>query len=101
MGIIGRIGQRLRTRTIRQFITLPNRPAEPRFTLTWSAAAQDRLQRLPSFARGMVAKGVERYAREHGLPLITPEIMQTVREEAEQRFGRRFSFRTFFRPQKP
>ena len=74
---------------------------EPRFTLTWSAAAQDRLQRLPSFARGMVAKGVERYAREHGVTLITPDTMQTVREQAEQRFGRRFTFRTFFRSQKP
>jgi radical SAM protein with 4Fe4S-binding SPASM domain len=70
---------------------------EPCFTLTWSAAAQDRLQRLPSFARGMVAKGVERYAQEHGISLITPEIMQIVREQAEQRFGRRFNFRTFFR----
>jgi hypothetical protein len=49
----------------------------------------------------MVAKGVERYAREHDLPVITPEIMQTVREQAEQRFGRRFSFRTFWRAQKP
>ena len=85
-------------------ITLPAEQTfgfEPRFTLTWSAAAQDRLQRLPSFARGMVAQGVERYAREHGLPVITPEIMQIVREQAEQRFGRRFSFRTFLRTQKP
>jgi hypothetical protein len=70
---------------------------EPRYTLTWSTAARERLQRLPSFARGMVAKGVERYAREHGLTLITPEVMQAVRERAEQRFGRRFSFRAFSR----
>jgi radical SAM protein with 4Fe4S-binding SPASM domain len=70
---------------------------EPRFTLRWSTAAQERLQRLPSFARGMVAKGVERYAREHGITLITPEVMQAVRERAEQRFGRRFSFRAFSR----
>jgi hypothetical protein len=85
-------------------ITLPAEQTfgfEPRFTLTWSAAAQERLQRLPAFARGMVAKGVERYAREHSLSLVTPEIMQIVREQAEQRFGRRFSFRTFFRSQKP
>jgi hypothetical protein len=73
---------------------------EPRLTLTWSAAAQARLQRLPSFARGMVARGVEQYAREQGIYLITPEVMQKVRERAEQRFGRRFSFRPFFREQK-
>ena len=70
---------------------------EPRFTLTWSTDAQARLQRLPSFARGMVAKGVERYASEHHIGVITPEVMQTVREQAEQRFGRRFSFRSFWR----
>lgn len=74
---------------------------EPRFTLTWSPAAQERLNHLPSFARGMVAKGVERYAREHHLSEITPDVMQTVRQQAEQRFGRRFNFRSFFRGSKP
>jgi radical SAM protein with 4Fe4S-binding SPASM domain len=74
---------------------------EPHFTLTWSPAAQDRLKHLPSFARGMVAKGVERYAREHHLTEITPDVMQTVRQQAEQRFGRRFNFRSFFRGSKP
>jgi radical SAM protein with 4Fe4S-binding SPASM domain len=85
-------------------ITLPAEHTfglEPRFTLTWSADAQARLQRLPSFARGMVAQGVERYAREQGIAWITPEVMQQVRERAEQRFGRRFSFRTFWRGQQP
>jgi radical SAM protein with 4Fe4S-binding SPASM domain len=85
-------------------ITLPAEQTfgfEPRFTLTWSAEAQTRLQRLPSFARGMVAKGVERYASEHGITQITPEVMQAVRQRAEQRFGRRFNFRTFLRGGKP
>ena len=63
----------------------------------WSPEAQARLQRLPSFARGMVIKGVERYATAHGITRITPEVMQAVREQAETRFGRRFSFREFFR----
>ncbi len=83
-----------------QLITLPAEHTfgfEPRFTLVWSEAALKRLQRLPSFARGMVAKGVERYATEQGLALITPEIMQEVRASAEQRFGRRFNFRAFSR----
>lgn len=83
-----------------QVITLPAEQTfgvEPRFMLTWSAEAQDRLQRLPAFARGMVAQGVERYAQEHGISYITPDVMQTVRERAEQRFGRRFNFRAFFR----
>jgi hypothetical protein len=85
-------------------ITLPQEQTfgfEPQFTLVWSDAAQARLQRLPSFARGMVAKGVERYATEHGIRLITPEVMQAVRSRAEQRFGRQFNFRSFFRSGKP
>jgi radical SAM protein with 4Fe4S-binding SPASM domain len=70
---------------------------EAPLTIEWSAEAQARLQRLPSFARGMVIKGVERYAAAHGMTRITPEVMQAVREQAETRFGRRFSFREFFR----
>jgi radical SAM protein with 4Fe4S-binding SPASM domain len=49
-------------------------------TLTWTAEAQERLKRVPGFARGMVTTGVERYAREHGMAVITPELMQEVRE---------------------
>ena len=66
-------------------------------TVEWSPEAQARLQRLPSFARGMVITGVERYAAAHGIVRITPEVMQAVREQAESSFGRRFSFREFFR----
>jgi radical SAM protein with 4Fe4S-binding SPASM domain len=66
-------------------------------TLSWSAAARARLQRLPSFARGMVVTGVERYAAAHGIRHITPEVMQAVREQAEARFGRRFAFSEFSR----
>jgi radical SAM protein with 4Fe4S-binding SPASM domain len=70
-------------------------------TLEWSPEAEARLQRLPSFARGMVVKGVERYAAAHGMRRITPEVMQAVREQAEARFGRRFSFSQFFRQGPP
>lgn len=70
-------------------------------TLEWSPEATARLQRLPAFARGMVVKGVERYAATYGIWRITPEVMQAVREQAEARFGRRFSFTTFFRQAPP
>ncbi|MEK7702505.1 MAG: radical SAM protein [Nitrospirota bacterium] len=68
-----------------------------KFTLDWSLSAQERLNRLPSFARGMVGSGVERYAKEHGIQLITPEVMQTVREAAETRMGKSFQFSEFSR----
>jgi radical SAM protein with 4Fe4S-binding SPASM domain len=55
-------------------------------TLTWTAEAQERLRRVPGFARGMVVTGVERYARERGMAVITPELMQEVRERMSGRF---------------
>jgi radical SAM protein with 4Fe4S-binding SPASM domain len=70
---------------------------EAPLTIEWSPEAKARLQRLPSFARGMVVKGVERYAAAKGIARITPEVMQAVREQAEARYGRRFAFREFFR----
>ncbi len=54
--------------------------------LTWEAAARERLQAIPSFARGMVVKAVEAYARRQGLATITPAVLSDVR----QRWGARF-----------
>ena len=70
---------------------------EVRFTLNWSHTAKERLKGLPSFARGMVARGVERYAVEHHIDTITPEVMRSVREAAEARLGRSFKFSEFNR----
>jgi len=67
-------------------------PAEQTFglevsmELTWEATAQQRLQAIPSFARGMVAKAVEAYARSTGRSVVTPELMA----EARQKWGGRF-----------
>lgn len=92
----GRYGGHLITLSSEQTFGL-----EPHFTLEWTDAAKARLKCLPSFAWGMVVKGVERYALEHGISLITREVMQTVREEAEARFGRRFTFADFSREASP
>ena len=70
---------------------------EVRCTLSWTPDATERLNRLPSFARGMVARGVERYAEENGIAVVTPELMQKVREAAETRMGRSFQFSEFRR----
>jgi len=70
---------------------------EVRFTMNWSHTAKERLKALPSFARGMVARGVERYAIENHIDTITPEIMRSVREAAETRLGRSFKFSEFNR----
>ena len=58
--------------------------AEPDYELQWTDAARERLKRVPSFARGMVIKSVERYAREHGYRQITPETMKAVKERFDK-----------------
>jgi radical SAM protein with 4Fe4S-binding SPASM domain len=54
--------------------------------LTWEPGARARLDAIPSFARGMVVKAVEAYARGRGVAVITPEVLSEVR----QRWGARF-----------
>jgi radical SAM protein with 4Fe4S-binding SPASM domain len=54
--------------------------------LQWQEAARTRLDAIPSFARGMVVKAVEAYARGRGETVITPELLADVRD----RWGSRF-----------
>lgn len=53
--------------------------ASPR--LTWSADAQERLARVPTFVRGMVKKIYADYAKERGIAEITPAVMDAARAE--------------------
>ena len=46
----------------------------------WTAEARERLSRIPSFTRGMVAKSVEDYARERGVSSVTADLMKEARE---------------------
>ncbi len=48
----------------------------------WTAEAQERLDKVPSFLRSMIKKGAEAYARSKGLDEITPEVMATLRKRA-------------------
>lgn len=47
----------------------------------WSDDAGARLAQVPSFVRGMVKRIYIDYARERGIALITPEIMDRARTE--------------------
>src|SRR5437667_7096687 len=47
----------------------------------WSAAAQERLGRVPRFVGGMVKKIYAGYARERGSAEVTPAVMDTARAE--------------------
>jgi radical SAM protein with 4Fe4S-binding SPASM domain len=57
---------------------------ETDYDLQWTPDAEKRLKRVPSFARGMVVKSVEKYAREHGHREITPELMQAVKKRFDE-----------------
>jgi hypothetical protein len=47
----------------------------------WSAAAEERLARVPGFVRGMVKKIYNDYALERGITELTPEIMDQARTD--------------------
>jgi len=43
--------------------------------LTWSAEADERIQRVPDFLRPMIKAGIESYANKLGYRVITPAVM--------------------------
>ncbi len=50
-------------------------------TLSWSEAAESRLEGVPSFMRPMIKMGVESYAQKNGISIITPEIMDASKND--------------------
>jgi hypothetical protein len=54
--------------------------------LTWDDDARERLAAIPSFARGMVVKAVEAYARGRGETRITRALLADVRGKWGGRF---------------
>lgn len=65
-------------------------PAEPR--LAWSDDARERMERIPSFVRGVVTARVENFARERGYDRITPEVLAEVRASMPVDFSKRRPF---------
>ena len=49
--------------------------------ITWAAEATERLENVPSFVRGMVKRIYADYATEHGIHVITPEVMDRARTD--------------------
>jgi radical SAM protein with 4Fe4S-binding SPASM domain len=56
------------------------------YELVWDEAARARLAAIPSFARGMVVKAVEAYARGRGDTVVTPALLADVRAKWGGRF---------------
>lgn len=49
--------------------------------VTWSAEAIERLERVPSFVRGMVKRIYTDYARERSIATVTPTVMDQARTD--------------------
>lgn len=47
--------------------------------IVWTAGAEERINRIPSFARTMARKGVEQFAQERGLSEINEDVMNDAR----------------------
>jgi len=66
--------------------------AEFRPALTWTPAARQRLERIPSFVRGVVIQRVEDWAQRQGQDEITPELLAEVRQALPIDFSKRKPF---------
>lgn len=60
--------------------------------MPWSADALQRIERVPSFVRGVVTARMETYARAHGHTEVTGELMQEVRQALPVDFSKRLPF---------
>jgi len=60
--------------------------------LVWTTAARERMERIPSFVRGVVMQRVEAYARRQGRGQVTPELLAEVRSAMPIDFSKRKPF---------
>jgi radical SAM protein with 4Fe4S-binding SPASM domain len=62
--------------------------------LVWSPAARERMERIPSFVRGVVMQRLEDYARRQGVREVTIEMLSEVRSAMPIDFSKRRPFFT-------
>jgi radical SAM protein with 4Fe4S-binding SPASM domain len=61
-------------------------------TLEWSADARARLERIPSFVRGVVSERIERFALGRGYAVVDLNVMAEVRRQMPVDFSKRLPF---------
>jgi radical SAM protein with 4Fe4S-binding SPASM domain len=66
--------------------------APARTELTWTADARARLDKIPSFVRGVVSERVERFASERGYTVVDATVMAEVRKAMPVDFSKRLPF---------
>lgn len=65
---------------------------EVEYQIQWTPEAKERLERIPSFARGMVIKGIEKFAEERNIAIIDEAVVKKSREEMIEKRGAMFPF---------
>ena len=60
--------------------------------LVWTDAARARLERIPSFVRGVVMQRIEDWARQRGLHEVTPELLTEIRSAMPVDFSKKRPF---------
>ena len=60
--------------------------------LVWTDAARTRLERIPSFVRGVVMQRIEDWARQRGLHEVTPELLTEIRGAMPVDFSKKRPF---------
>ena len=72
--------------------TTPTYGVDAEAELPWTPAARERIERIPSFVRGVVSKRVEDFARREGISEVTPELLDRIRREMPVDFSKRLPF---------
>lgn len=77
-GLAARSGEGRSSDSNCPFTGMVNEAFEQR-AITWSEAARSRMERIPSYARNMVVRGVEEFAREEGAAEVTEAVLDRAR----------------------
>ena len=64
----------------------------PQLELAWSEEARQRVERIPSFVRGVVSKRVEDYARRNGHGEVTADLLDAIRRDMPIDFSKKLPF---------
>ncbi len=60
-------------------LEVPELPEQEDIRLSWTPQAEERLKRIPFFARGMAKRAIEDQARQQGLSEVNEEFVKTMR----------------------
>jgi hypothetical protein len=61
-------------------------------SLEWTPEAYEKVQKIPSFVRGVVVERVEKYAHARGYEVVDMEVMTKVREDMPVDFSKKLPF---------